>query len=41
MEWRGETAWWKGTGLGAQVARVIMVLFIVILVSSIVQWLSK
>ena len=37
MKWRGENAWWKGNGPGAQVARVIMILWLVILVSSIVR----
>ena len=41
MKWRGENAWWKGDEPAAQLARVAVVLWIVILVASIVQWLSK
>jgi hypothetical protein len=41
MKWRGENAWWKGNEPVAQLARVAVVLCLVILVSSIVQWLFK
>ena len=41
MKWRGENAWWKGNEPVAQLARVIMVLCLIILVTSIFRWMSK
>jgi hypothetical protein len=41
MIWRRENAWWKGNELIAQLARVIVILCLIILVTSIFQWLSK
>jgi hypothetical protein len=41
MKWRGEHAWWKGNETVAQLARVIVVLCLIILVTSIFRWTSK
>jgi hypothetical protein len=41
MIWRGENAWWKANEPATQLARVILILCLVILVSSIIQWLSR
>jgi hypothetical protein len=41
MKWRGENAWWKRNELNAQLARVIVILCLIILVTFIFRWMSQ